>query len=190
MGKLTLLALACACAVAPAWAQTAAVPERVAAGEVLVGQRPVAGFSIPAVSLDFAVDAPAEKVWAVIDDCKGYVKSMPRVIAARETLREGGRTVCTWTVGMPFPFKDIDTTVEARNKIGDGKWTRDFRQTAGDFLKNEGQWSVMRFADGKRTWVHYDLHAVMNSAVPDALVKRGQMQAMRDIAKNIRDLSR
>lgn len=158
------------------------VEDRLAAGEVIVTPRRVAGFSIPALHVDAVLDVPPEKVWALVDDCAGYRRTMPRVADSVETERVGTRSICKWRVDMPFPFSDIGTVVEAKSVASSSGWQRDFHQITGDFVRNEGYWHLERFgADGKRTRVGYRLHAVMDSAVPDGFLKRGQMKAMHEM---------
>ena len=165
----------------------ATVEDRLAAGEVIVTPHRVEGFAIPALTVDAVLDAPPERVWALVDDCYGYRNTMPRVAESVETERVGTRSICKWKVVMPFPFSDITTVVEAKSVATPARWQRDFHQISGDFVRNEGYWRLERFgADGKRTRVSYRLHAVMSSMVPDGFVKRGQVKAMHEMIGNLR----
>jgi ribosome-associated toxin RatA of RatAB toxin-antitoxin module len=160
----------------------ASLEDRLAAGEVVVTPHRVEGYSIPALSVECVIDVPAEKVWALVDDCYGYRKTMPRVAESVETERAGANSICKWRVSMPFPFSDINTVVAAKSVASPTRWQRDFHQVSGDFVRNEGYWRLERFGpDGKRTRVNYRLHAVMASVVPDGFVKRGQVKAMHEM---------
>lgn len=161
--------------------------ERLAAGEVIVTQHHVEGFSIPALIVEAVIDTAPERVWTLVDDCYGYRNTMPRVADSVETERVGARSVCKWRVDMPFPFSDIHTVVEAKSVASANRWQRDFHQVSGDFIRNEGFWHLERFGpDGKRTRVTYRLLAVMSSVVPDGFVKRGQVKAMHQMIGTIR----
>ena len=145
------------------------------------------GFSIPAMHVDAVFDMPAERVWALVNDCHGYRNTMPRVIDSVETEHAGTRTVCKWTVNMPFPFSNIGTVIEAKSVASGERWHRDYHQISGDFVRNEGYWHVERFGDdGKRARVTYHAHSVMDSNVPDSLVKRGQIKAMHEMIGKMR----
>ena len=158
------------------------VEDRLAAGEVIVTARRVEGFAIPALSVEAVLDVPPERVWALVDDCHGYRKTMPRVADSVETERSGARSICKWRVSMPFPFSDIGTVVEATSVASGNRWDRQFHQVSGDFIRNEGAWHLERFGDdGKRTRVGYRLHAVVSSVVPDGFMKRGQVKAMHEM---------
>ena len=163
------------------------VEDRLAAGEVIVTQRRVEGFSIPALTVDAVLDAPAERVWAVLGDCHGYRNTMPRVYDSVETEHAGAKTVCKWRVNMPFPFSDLETVVESRNVVTDTRWTRDYHQVSGDFLQNTGYWHLERFGEGgKRTRVYHRTFAVMATSIPDGFVKRGQVKAMHEMFGKLR----
>ena len=160
---------------------------RVAAGEVIVTTKRVEGYSIPQVGVDCVIDVPPERVWALVDDCNGYRNTMPRVADSAELERTGTRSLCKWTVAMPFPFANVSTLVEARSVVSAGGWKRDFKQLSGDFVRNEGYWHLTPFgSDGKRTRIDYRLHVVMSTLVPDSLIKRGQISAMHDMIRKMR----
>lgn len=174
-------------AVAAAEPRANELDERLARGEVSVVQLAMEGFAIPALQTDFVLDAPPEAAFALIDDCAGYPKVMPHVEVAAETRREGDHSTCTWTVDMPFPLQDLSTEVGVNRTRTGTTWTREFKQTSGQFTRNEGRWTVTRFHDDpNRARVSYWLFVVMDSPLPDVFVKTGQKGAMGDMVKNLR----
>lgn len=165
--------------------------DRLAAGEVVVQTRRVEGFTIPALHVEAVIDAVPERIWAIVDDCNGYRNSMPHVIDSAEVERNGARTLCKWTVDMPFPFSNVDTVIETRSQLTPGRWQREFHQIRGDFVRNEGSWLLVPFGeDGKKTHIVYKLHAVMGTIIPDSMVKRGQINAMHEMIRKMRAMTR
>jgi ribosome-associated toxin RatA of RatAB toxin-antitoxin module len=160
---------------------------RIGQGEVVVEASRVEGYGQPALRTFAVIDAPPEAVFALVDDCAGYVGVMPRVATSAETAREGDTSTCSWVVDMPFPMGDLSTEVAVTRTLTPGRWRREFKQTRGDFLRNEGQWTLTPFrGDGARTRVDYRLFVAMDTVLPDAFVKRGQHGAMKDLLANLR----
>lgn len=163
------------------------IDERIGHGEVVVEASPVEGYGQPSLRVFAVVDAPPEAVFAFVDDCSGYVGVMPRVATSAETSRDGDASTCAWVVDMPFPMGDLATEVAVTRTVSAGRWLREFKQTKGDFLRNEGQWALTPFrGDPARTRIDYRLFVAMDTVLPDTFVKRGQHGAMKDLLKNMR----
>ncbi len=175
---LALLALLAA----PAWAGECPLP----AGEVTIASKAMPNTGIPQLLLHTVLAAPPAKIWAVVDDCAGYRRTMPRIKEARELSRTPTAILCEMTVDMPFPFDDLVSVTESVPTLQPGRWYRAFRQLRGDYLKNEGYW-LLTPCGTESTLVEYQLHAVLPGAIPDVLVRRGQPNALRDMVRRISD---
>ncbi len=160
-------------------------------GQVRVVSTAVAGSGVPQLHVTVVIDAAPEKVWRVITDCNGYKHSMPRTIASKEISRAGARSVCETEVHMPFPFANLNSQSEFVDTVVAGRWSRTYRQLRGDFTKSEGSWVVTPCGpDASQTLVDYELHAIPKVAVPDSLIRRGQVSAMHEMFGKIKQLAR
>ena len=160
-------------------------------GQARVVPKTMTGSSIPQLHVTVVLDALPEKVWRVITDCNGYKHSMPRTIASKEIARTGARSVCETEVHMPFPFANLHSQVEFVDTVVAGRWSRTYRQLRGDYTKSEGSWVVTPCGpDGSQSLVEYEMHAVLRVAVPDGMIRRGQVSAMHEMFGKIRQLAR
>ncbi len=179
-----------ACAIAlllPAAAAAADCP--LPAGEVRVATTAVAGSGIPQLTVHGVLAAPPERVWAIVDDCSSYRRSMPKVMASREILRSGAKSHCETTVRMPFPFSNLEGVSESVSTVEAGRWLRTFRHLRGDYHKNDGQWLLTACGpSAEHTWVEYRLHSLPKVSVPDGLMRRGQIDAMHEMFGKIKAL--
>ena len=158
--------------------------------DVTVTPKAVAGTAIPQWIVRATILAPPAAVWKVVDDCANYKKSMPRIIASKELSRTATRVVCQTTVGMPFPLSNLQSDSEATIALAPGRWHREFRHLTGDFVKNDGSWTLTPTGpDGQHTQVIYVLHSIPANHVPDALVRRGQQAAMAELMHNVARLA-
>lgn len=162
--------------------------DRLAKGEVVVEFLKVENSPQNAMLATVVLPLPPGRVFALVDDCAGYSAWMPRVASASEVSRTGERSVCKWLVHLPFPFPDVSTEVAATSRRAAEVWTREFKQTHGDFQRNEGRWTLTAFrGDPQRTRLEYRLHVTMETLVPEAFVKAGQEDGVRELVKNLRE---
>ncbi len=160
---------------------------RLANGDIVVSVHEEEGFDIPPMYTRAVIDAPPEKVFALVNDCNAFKTYIPRVVQSSETSREGNHSVCKFLVDMPWPMDDLSSTVEATVSSAPGKWTREFVHKDGNFIRNDGVWTLTPFGDdGKRTRVEYKLHSAFKTMLPNAFVRSGQKGAMKDLIKSMR----
>lgn len=160
-------------------------------GEILISTRPVAGSDLPEATAQAVINAPAAKVWRILDDCGNYYRTMPRIVASKELERKGNRVVCQVKVGLPFPLSDLTSVTEATIVVGPPKWSRTWRMLRGDFDRNEGSWTLTPFdAEGRRTLAVYRIHAEPHTSVPAALLRKGQRDSLPKMMENLRQLTR
>lgn len=160
---------------------------RLSAGEVLVELRDVEGVDVPEARMEGVVDAPPERVWEVIRDCKRYVGVMPRVVAARELSLQDGVQVCEMTIDTPFPLSDLTGVTSAAMTAGPPEWSRRWTLVRGDYTRNAGAWAVRAFgADGRRSLVQYRVLAEPDVAVPGFIQAFAQEHSLPDLMERIR----
>lgn len=134
--------------------------------------------SVPTVTAEALLTAPAERLWAIIDRCADYKDTMVSILASQELWREGDKRRCDITADMPFPLPNLRGTTEAINIIDPGKrWHRSWHLIAGDYVKNSGSWTLTR-VDAQRTHVVYVLAAKPKIAIPAFATRIGQQQVI------------
>lgn len=155
-------------------------------GQPKVTAKPVAGSGIPKMEVVATIAAKPDNVWQVVSDCNGYKRSMPRIVRSREVSRSAGKVRCQTEVNMPFPFSNLHSESENHEHVSPGQWKMDFHQVKGDYRINEGSWVLQPCgSDGASTSVTYTVHAVTQTVVPDAIVRRGMRAAMFEMVRKI-----
>ena len=160
-------------------------------GEVEIATRTVPGSTLPEVTAHGLIEAPPERVWAILQDCGNYQKTMLRVARSKELSRQGQKVVCEVEIALPFPLANLVGVTESTHVIGPPNWTRTWHLLRGDYEVNEGAWTLSRYRDDpKRTLAVYRVHAIPKSSVPDAILRRGQRTAIPDMFRHLRELTK
>jgi hypothetical protein len=164
------------------------VDKRLAAGEVIVSTEAVAGSEVPRVSLQAVIDAPPEKVWAIIDDCGNYAKTMPHIAASKQLARDAGWVQCRITASMPFPLSDLTSETLGIIEVEPGvRYARNWKLLSGDYHSNTGGWVLTPYnGDPKRTYARYSLHADPKMHVPQVFITRAQKSSLPAMIENLR----
>ena len=159
---------------------------RLERGEIIVRQTPVKGSDMPAATVKAIIEAPPEKIWAVIDKCARYKKVMPRTAESKELSRKGPVVHCRITVELPFPFSNLTSTTKAVHTTRKGYWQRAWTLVEGDYKINSGSWTLTSHGDtGKRTMVVYRMHAEPNVSLPVWLQKRAARSTLPGLIKAV-----
>ena len=160
-------------------------------GEILVYQKKVKGIDVPEMVVKAVINAPPEKVWAIVSRCQNYTRTMLRIKRSQELSRRGNNIVCKVTVDMPFPYSDITSTTRVRHKVGNGRWHRSWRLISGDYTRNRGSWLLTRFKnDPKRTMAVYHALAVPKSWIPNWVRNLAQKKTLPKMIKRLRQLTK
>ena len=139
--------------------------QRLDAGEILVTATEVPGRTNPRVHAVAVIQAPPERVWAIVQDCGNYSRTMPRVLDSSEVERDGGNVRCRQTIDMPFPFSDLPLETQSVHTVVPGvSYRREWKLREGEFEVNEGSWTLVPHAGGASTLATYD--ALMEPKVP------------------------
>lgn len=134
--------------------------------------------TVPTVTAQAIVAAPAERLWAIIDRCGDYKDTMVSILESRELWRKGDQRSCDIVADLPFPLPDLRGITLATNTIEAGKqWRRVWQQTSGDYVVNKGGWTLTRI-DAQRTHVVYTLAAKPHIAIPAFATRFGQRQVI------------
>lgn len=132
--------------------------------------------TVPTVTAEAIVAAPAERLWEIIDRCGDYKNTMVSIIDSHELWRKDDKRSCDITADLPFPLPNLRGITEAINTIEPGKrWRRAWHQTSGDYITNTGSWTLTR-VDAQRTHVVYTLAAKPHIAIPAFATRIGQRQ--------------
>jgi hypothetical protein len=164
---------------------------RLESGEVVITTRAIAGTNLPEVTAKGIFEAPPERLWAILQDCGNYKKTMQRVVRSKEISRDGAKVICETEIGLPFPLSNLVGVTESTHVLGPPAWSRTWHLLRGDYEVNEGSWTLTRYGDdAKRTLVVYRVHAIPKSAVPDAIIRRGQHTAIPDLFNHLREITK
>jgi len=149
---------------------------RLAAGEVLVRPLPPsAGEGIGTLALG-VIDAPPERVWAVMADCAEQDQFLPRVTYSAVRDRDGDAHTCELVVALPFPLAAARTeTRQHVRRLPDGGYQRWWELLPGDwgYRRDTGSWSIHPFTGGRSLLVSR-LDLLVKGAVPAWLVRAAQ----------------
>ncbi len=162
---------------------------RLDAGEIIIKSSKVAGSGVPRIKAMGVVDAAPEAIWAVVERCADYKKTMIRTAESEELSRTGNIVRCRVTIELPFPLKNLTATTDAIHTVTPGKkWQRRWSLVEGDYKRNSGSWTLIPFDDaGKRTLVIYEVHAEPNVALPDSIQRLAQKKSLPDLFKHLRE---
>lgn len=160
-------------------------------GEIIVRTAKVKGSDYPEVIVTAVVETAPERLWAIIEKCDDYEKTMPRVKEATELSRKGNKVVCKVTIEMPFPLSNITNTTQATHTVVPGKkYRRAWKLLEGDMKDVRGSWTLIPFEDPNRTLVVYRTHAEPAVAIPAAIQKAAQKKSLPNMIKKLRELTR
>ncbi|MEZ4268202.1 MAG: SRPBCC family protein [Myxococcota bacterium] len=162
---------------------------RLDAGEIIIKTSKVEGSGVPRVKAMGVVDAAPEAIWAVVERCADYKKTMIRTADSEEVSRKGNVVRCRVTIELPFPLKNLTATTDAIHTVVAGKkWQRRWSLVDGDYKRNTGSWTLIPFDDsGKRTLVIYEVHAEPNVALPDSIQRLAQKKSLPDLFEHLRE---
>lgn len=189
-GALAGLMLAAAGSVAGA-----SVEERLAKGDVVVSSWHSKKYDAPTVQVQAVIDAPPGTVWAFVNACGDWEKTMPGIAAAEEVSRTkkpgGDEVVCKVAADLPFPFSDLVSITVGQHRLKDGVYTRRWKLREGDYKVNNGQWTIAPYGDDKkRTLATYKLTAKPKMPLPDWLQEKVQRSKIPSMLENLRNLTK
>ncbi|MGH7805430.1 MAG: SRPBCC family protein, partial [Candidatus Binatia bacterium] len=185
---IAALALATAIARAEEPALSADELRRLAAREILTRSEDVPGHKIPRMHAAGVIQAPPEKVWAIIQDCNRYEETMPRTLESDELERDGNRVHCKAKIDMPFPFADLVSETNAVHTIEPGvRWRRQWTHRGGDFDANEGSWTLEPRDGGAATLARYQALFEPKVSLPNWVLSWAQNVTLPKLIEGLRE---
>lgn len=163
--------------------------KRLDRGEIVVKSKAVKGSAIPMFKVTGVVDAPVDKVWALVSNCDGYVGVMPRVEKSRTLKKRGAKTTCSTRVDLPFPLSHLDAVTEnTTEKSAPGTRRMSWELVRGDYKRHRGDWDLRPFgeADSGRTLIVYHALVEPSLAVPKGMIASGQRRELPAVIKGLR----
>ncbi len=160
--------------------------ERMEKGEVIITasrHKRSGATKLKAVGL---IKAPAAKLWAIVDKCDNYTKTMRRVRSSKEIWRKGNQVKCDVVLAMPFPLKDIRTITVATHTEKGGVFKRAWKQVEGGMKINQGSWTLKPYNGGKHTVAVYRVTAEPKVAIPDMIRQAAQKKTIPQLFQHLR----
>lgn len=157
------------------------------AGEILIREfTPTGGKGVGSLSIG-VVEAPSDEVNAIISNCTLFWQFMPRVKKSWVKEDATAGTICHVELTMPFPLPDLwsDSTHDAREEPK-GHHYRGWKMVRGSYHRNDGSWTIIPWGDGSKSMVVYSVDSDPKMAVPDALIRLGQVTSLPEVITRIR----
>jgi ribosome-associated toxin RatA of RatAB toxin-antitoxin module len=161
---------------------------KLAKGEVVIKTTEVKGQDIPKVVAKAVIKAPMEKVWALIEKCENYEKTMLNIKSAKELSRKGNKVRCETVVDLPWPLSDLKSVTDANHTLNPGQsYVRAWTLVKGDFDYNNGSWKLTPFkGDASKTLLVYTVHVKPHTSVPDSIKASAQRKSLPDLFEHLR----
>jgi len=158
-------------------------------GEILVDSQSTDNGVV--ANMQAVIDAPIEKVWALVTNCNGFKKTMPNIESARIVKKTAKGMRCEVVADLPFPLSDLRSVTDAVHTETADMKKRTWTLVEGDYEVNEGSWTLKRFgADGQKTLAIYNAKLEPKMSVPNSILKLAQKRTLPKVAKNLRKFSK
>jgi hypothetical protein len=152
---------------------------RLEAGEVLVVDLPPTEPDGIGMLLAGVVDAPPDRVWAVMADCEEQDEFIPRIRYAAVRDRDGNSHTCDLVVDLPFPLSDLRTASRHHvRRLPDGGHQRRWELLPGDwdYRRNSGSWTVHPYQGGRRSLLIGRMDLLPKSVIPFWILHEAQVR--------------
>ncbi len=161
-------------------------------GGTIVEGRTVEGQRLQSMLALFVIEAPLERVLAVITDSENAEEFMPYVVESEARPGEGGTVLNTQRLDLPWPAPDLTYEIEIRKQppAGDDPaepWQVHWKYVpgSGNIAENRGTWSLFRHGE-QGTLVVYDNFVDPGGWVPGWLQDWASRRAIPDVAEAVR----
>ena len=152
-------------------------------GEVLIQPRKPAGGEGVSFIAHALFKVPVERVWPVLRDCAHFEKFMPRTKKSSMKTRADGGILCSVELSMPFPFKNLSSTVKsAQEQLRGGGFRRSWTLVEGTYKRNAGSWMVTPWkGDPAISLLTYEVDVNPNVSLPDFIIRKAQTGTLPDV---------
>lgn len=158
-------------------------------GEILIEANKLEGGGVTADAKG-VIFAPIDKVWAIIEKCDDYEKTMPRIEEGKELSRKGNVVTCEVEADLPFPLPNLTSQTRATHTVKGETRKREWTLIKGDYRKNAGYWKLTSIDGGKSTLAEYHLELELDLPVPDGLLAGAQSRTLPKVFKNLREATK
>jgi len=156
-------------------------------GEVIKRVEPVKGAAVARVRAYIVIDAPPQKMFALIDQCNDYIKIMPRMTYSKELQRQGNRVTCKVKIKLPYFLGTLESVTQGIHTVGPPTWGRAWTLVSGNYKRNVGRWNLTAYkGNPNKTLVEYVLHGVPDLAIPDMLLRKANGRAIPGMLRDFR----
>lgn len=155
-------------------------------GEVVVVKLPPPGDAGVKFRAFKQMPVAGSKLKPVFVECEHFQKFMPRTLSSTVSKKKAHTATCEVVVDMPFPFDDLESTVDT--KWGDtesGVWRRSWSLVRGSFNRNRGSWTVIDTDDPNQSIVVYEASVDPKVSIPDFILRAAQVNTIPDLMSAI-----
>jgi hypothetical protein len=156
-------------------------------GEILVTTQEVKGYDQPMLVAQGIFNCPPQRLWEIIKDCKKYPTTMQMILSAKELSSKGQEFRCEILVDLPWPMDDLRSVSDAKHiEKAPLFFQRYWSFVEGDYLTNQGSWTLIGLENGTKTWAYYEVLAIPKSSIPDFLKNAAQKTKIPSLFKHLR----
>jgi hypothetical protein len=157
-------------------------------GEIKVYTVPVYGSEEKEIVIRAVIDVEPSRIWPLISDCQNFKNNRDGILESDMLSRNGDQVICRVTVDLPWPVSNLTSVTNATHTVKDGFWQRKWYLLKGDYITNQGSWTLTYFKDNpRRTLVEYRLLVVPDSWVPDWIRRKAQKSALPGVIESMRE---
>ena len=170
----------CAVVLALAWASRAVAADP----PVTLKESVVSGHSLPRLDATMTIEAPVERLWPLVSECKRFREYMD-LESARELSRRGTWSRCELVVDVPFPFGKLRSISDQLDERAAGRYRASWKLISGDYHYDEGFWELTPIGE-TRTRVRYVTLTEPKLPVPRGMLLEGQRDFVKDLLARLR----
>lgn len=155
-----------------------------AAPPVTLRETTVTGHALPRIEAATTIDAPVERLWPLISECRRFREYMD-IESSRELSRHGARSRCELVADVPFPFGKLRSVSEQLDERATGRYRVSWKLVSGDYHYDEGFWELTPLG-ATRTRVRYVTLTEPKLPVPRGMLLDGQRDFVKDLLARLR----
>jgi hypothetical protein len=156
-------------------------------GETIVRTQKVSGYDQPMLTAQGVFNCAPQALWNIVKDCKKYPKTMQMILSAKELSSKGHEFRCEVVVDLPWPMDDLRSVSDAKHlEKAPLFYQRTWSFVEGDYLTNQGSWTLVGLENGTKTWAYYEVLAIPKNSIPDFLKEAAQKSKIPSLFDHLR----
>lgn len=167
---------------------------------ITVWEREIPNSDIRAVKAEMIMEAPAKRVWEVLNNREDYPEFMPYVEEVRLLERNEQAAIVYQRIDPPLiSDRDYTIRVEADTDRREGRYQRcwrianargpDKREDIVRIRRSNGCWKLQRLSEN-RTRVRYRVHTDPGGSIPSWLVNQANSNSVPDLLRAVEKRAR